>query len=313
VILVVAADDGVMPQTIEAIRHARAANVPIVVAMNKIDKPEANPDRVKQELVAQEVVPEEYGGDSPLVPVSAKTGAGIDSLLENVLLQAEVLELKAVRDAAAKGLVIEARLAYALVDNFFGGTDRPYMKVDGKEFTKIELSILEKVVQMAIADLEEAWAPVHKTAITLVRNETNPQFVGIVPPSEVVISTTFDVELENASGTIVVLMPYGTIEPIKGRLNSYYQAEAGQVDAEWVKKLQTHLKEATAEVAVSLGSAELAVGDLVNLNVGDIIPLSQDADGELSLCVEGVERFKCLFGVSRGNRAVQVTRVLGKA
>ena len=110
VILVVAADDGVMPQTIEAIRHARAANVPIVVAMNKIDKPEANPDRVKQELVAQEVVPEEYGGDSPLVPVSAKTGEGIDSLLENVLLQAEVLELKAVRDGAAKGLVIEARL-----------------------------------------------------------------------------------------------------------------------------------------------------------------------------------------------------------
>ena len=110
VILVVAADDGVMPQTIEAIRHARAANVPIVVAMNKIDKPEANPDRVKQELVAQEVVPEEYGGESPLVPVSAKTGEGIDSLLENVLLQAEVLELKAVRDGAAKGLVIEARL-----------------------------------------------------------------------------------------------------------------------------------------------------------------------------------------------------------
>jgi len=110
VILVVAADDGVMPQTIEAIRHARAANVPVVIAMNKIDKPEANPDRVKQELVAQEVVPEEYGGDSPLVPVSAKTGEGIDSLLENVLLQAEVLELKAVRDGAAKGLVIEARL-----------------------------------------------------------------------------------------------------------------------------------------------------------------------------------------------------------
>ncbi|MEN9775250.1 MAG: hypothetical protein RL322_2320 [Pseudomonadota bacterium] len=110
VILVVAADDGVMPQTIEAIRHARAAGVPIVVAMNKIDKAEANPERVKQELVAQEVVPEEYGGDVPIVPVSAKTGQGVDELLENVLLQAEVLELKAVRDGAAKGLVIEARL-----------------------------------------------------------------------------------------------------------------------------------------------------------------------------------------------------------
>ncbi|MES2071623.1 MAG: translation initiation factor IF-2 [Pseudomonadota bacterium] len=110
VILVVAADDGVMPQTKEAIAHAKAAGVPLVVAINKIDKPGANLDRVKQELVAESVVPEEYGGDSPFVPVSAKTGEGIDALLEQVLLQAEVLELKAPKDAPAKGLVVEARL-----------------------------------------------------------------------------------------------------------------------------------------------------------------------------------------------------------
>ena len=110
VILVVAADDGVMPQTKEAIKHAKAAGVPIVVAINKIDKPDSNPDRVKQELVAEEVVPEEYGGESPFVPVSAKTGEGIDALLEQVLLQAEVLELKAPVEAMAKGLVIEAQL-----------------------------------------------------------------------------------------------------------------------------------------------------------------------------------------------------------
>jgi translation initiation factor IF-2 len=110
VILVVAADDGVMPQTKEAISHAKAGGVPLVVAINKIDKPDANLERVKQELVTEGVVPEEYGGDSPFVPVSAKTGAGIDDLLENVLLQAEVLELKAPVQAPAKGLVIEAKL-----------------------------------------------------------------------------------------------------------------------------------------------------------------------------------------------------------
>ena len=110
VILVVAADDGVMPQTKEAIHHAKAAGVPIVVAINKIDKPDSNLDRVKTELVAEQVVPEEYGGDSPFCPVSAKTGQGIDELLENVLLQAEVLELTAPKDALAKGLVIEAQL-----------------------------------------------------------------------------------------------------------------------------------------------------------------------------------------------------------
>jgi translation initiation factor IF-2 len=110
VILVVAADDGVMPQTIEAVHHAKAAGVPLVVAVNKIDKPEANSERVKQELVAEEVVPEDWGGDTMFVEVSAKTGKGIDQLLEAVLLQAEVLELRAPKNTPAKGLVIEGRL-----------------------------------------------------------------------------------------------------------------------------------------------------------------------------------------------------------
>ena len=110
VILVVAADDGVMPQTREAIHHAHAANVPLVVAVNKIDKPDANLERVKQELIAENVLPEEYGGDVMFVPVSAKTGQGVDALLEAILLQAEVLELTAPKETPAKGLVIEARL-----------------------------------------------------------------------------------------------------------------------------------------------------------------------------------------------------------
>jgi len=110
VILVVAADDGVMPQTKEAIAHARAAGVPIVVAVNKIDKPEANVERVKSELISEEVVPEDFGGDSPFVPVSAKTGEGLDELLENILLQAEILELKAPVESMAKGLIVEASI-----------------------------------------------------------------------------------------------------------------------------------------------------------------------------------------------------------
>lgn len=110
VILVVAADDGVMPQTVEAIQHAKAANVPIVVAVNKMDKPGAEPDRVKQELTKHNLIPEEWGGDAMFVPISAKTGLGIDNLLDSVLVQAEVLELKAVVDCPARGVVIESRL-----------------------------------------------------------------------------------------------------------------------------------------------------------------------------------------------------------
>ena len=110
VILVVAADDGVMPQTKEAIQHSRASGVPIVVAVNKIDKPDANPEKVMQELVAEEVVPEDWGGDVQFINVSAKTGEGIDKLLEAVLLQSEVLELKAVHDGLARGIIVESSL-----------------------------------------------------------------------------------------------------------------------------------------------------------------------------------------------------------
>ena len=110
VILVVAADDGVMPQTIEAINHAKAAKVPVVVAVNKIDKPEANPQRIKNELLSHEIVSEELGGETQFVEVSAKTGQGLDKLLESIQLQSEVLELKAPVNAPAKGVVIESRL-----------------------------------------------------------------------------------------------------------------------------------------------------------------------------------------------------------
>jgi translation initiation factor IF-2 len=110
VILVVAADDGVMPQTIEAIQHAKAANVPTVVAVNKIDKPDADPERIKSELAGRDVIPEEWGGDTLFTNVSAKTGQGIDELLDQVLVQAEMLELQAVAEGPAKGIVIESRL-----------------------------------------------------------------------------------------------------------------------------------------------------------------------------------------------------------
>ena len=217
-----------------------------------------------------------------------------------------ILRFESLRGPAL--IVFESKLAYALVDSYFGGTDRPYTKVDGKEFTKIELSIMRKVMDLAIKDLEDAWSPVHKSEITYVRTEVNPQFVGVVPPSEVIISTTFEVELENASGTIALVIPYSTIEPIKHKLNASFQNEGEKGDKEWTNKLETHLYGVEANCAVNLGYSTVTVGDLVNLSVGDILPLTQDADGELELLVEGVPRYKCFFGVSRGNRAVQVTR-----
>ena len=221
-----------------------------------------------------------------------------------------IMRFEALRGPAL--LVFESKLAYALVDSFFGGTDRPFTKIEGKEFTNIELTIIKKVMDLAISDLEEAWAPVHKTKISYVRTEVNPQFVGVVPPSDVIISTTFEVELENASGTIALIIPYSTIEPIKQKLNATFQTETDNKDRHWTMVLSEHLQSVGAEVIVRLGETDITVADLVNLQVGDIIPLSQNADGELDLLLEGVPKFKCLFGVSRGNRAIQVTRAMGE-
>ena len=117
-------------------------------------------------------------------------------------------------------VVFESKLAYAIIDSYFGGTDRPFTKIEGKEFTPIELSFMKRVMDMAIIDLEEAWAPVHKIDAQYVRTEINPQFVGVVPPSDVIITTTFEVEFESASGTIMIVVPYSTIEPIKQKLSS---------------------------------------------------------------------------------------------
>jgi flagellar motor switch protein FliM len=203
-------------------------------------------------------------------------------------------------------LVFESKLAYAIIDSYFGGTDRPFTKIEGKEFTPIELSFMKKVMDMAIGDLESSWAPVHRIDAQYLRTEINPQFVGVVPPSDVIIATTFEVEFESASGTIMVVVPYSTIEPIKGKLSSNFQTDNDMADSIWTKAMNEHLQTIPANMVVKLGEATMSVGDLVTLEVGDIIPLKQEASGEITIEIEGVDKLKCLIGHYKGNRAVQI-------
>lgn len=210
-------------------------------------------------------------------------------------------------------MVIESKLAYALVDSFFGGADRPYTKIDGKEFTQIELSIVKKVVELAINDLENAWASVEKIDCSFVRTEVNPQFVGIVPPTDVVIASTFDVELENATGTISIVVPYATIEPIKQKLQSGFQVESDQTDKKlWTAIIKEQLLETNVEVKVNLGQTEILLQDLMGMKAGDVIPLDQDATGEIDVQIESVKKFKGYYGIHHGTVAVQVTRQIEK-
>lgn len=209
-------------------------------------------------------------------------------------------------------IVFESKLAYAIIDSYFGGTDRPFTKIEGKEFTQIELSFMKKVMDMAISDLEEAWAPVHRIDATYLRTEINPQFVGVVPPSDVIIATTLEIEFESASGTIMIVVPYSTIEPIKAKLSSSFQTDSDLADNVWTSAMNGHVSNAVSSMIVKLGETTMSIGDLVNLEKGDIIPLSQEASGELKISIGGVEKMNCLIGVYKGNRAVQLTNLIGE-
>lgn len=210
-------------------------------------------------------------------------------------------------------LVLEAKLAYALVDSFFGGADRPFIRMDGKEFTPIELQIVKKVVELAITDLEAAWSTIEVIDCSFQRTEINPQFVGIVPPTDVVIASTFDIELENINGTIAIVMPYATIEPIKQKLSTGFQVESDQTDKKlWTSIIKDQLLETDVDIKVNLGETEIKLKDLMNLKVGDVIPLTQDSAGELDVLVEQVKKFKGHYGVHHGSVAVQVTRPIEK-
>lgn len=217
-----------------------------------------------------------------------------------------VLRLGNLRGSAL--FVIETKLAYALIDSFFGGDDRPYAKVEGKDFTPIELSIVKKVVEMALGDLELAWEAVEPIDCSFVRTEVNPQFVGIVPPTDVVIASTFDVELEKASGTMTLVIPYASIEPIKQKLSSGFQVESDQTDKKlWTKIIKEQLKDVVVDVKVDLGEAMISIEQLMNLKIGDVIPLNQDASKDIDILIENVKKFKGFYGVSHGSVAMKVS------
>jgi flagellar motor switch protein FliM len=146
-----------------------------------------------------------------------------------------------------------------------------------------------------------------------VRTEQNPQFVGIVPPTDVVIASTFDVELENATGTISMVVPYATIEPIKQKLSSGFQDESDQTDKKlWTAIIKEQLMETALDIKVNLGETQIRLSDLMELKLGDVIPLTQDATGELDIQVESVKKFKGYYGNHHGTVAVQITRPVEK-
>lgn len=204
-------------------------------------------------------------------------------------------------------LVVDSRLVFALVENFFGGAgSQP--KVEGRDFTPIEQAIVEKVVLIALNNMEESWQPVHEVHIEMVRTEVNPQFAAIVPPSDVVIVITFEVELENAIGSLIVCLPYATMEPIRSKLHASFQSERLEVDHVWINRFKERLMDTPVEMVVRLGRTTITGRQLLNLEEGDIMLLDTDEDNLLEAEVEGVKKFYGLPGRVKGNKAFKVSK-----
>lgn len=204
-------------------------------------------------------------------------------------------------------IVVDARLVFSLVENIFGGAGSQ-AKVEGREFTRIEQAIVDRVVRIALDIMAESWHPVHDVKLELVRSEINPQFASIVPPSDVVVIINYEVELDNSMGSMLVCLPYSTIEPIRSKLNANYQSERLEVDHAWVGRLKDRLFETPVELKVGLGHSQITSNQLLRLKVGDIITLDTDKEELLPCTVAGVNKYWGLSGVAKANKAFQIVR-----
>ncbi|SHN57745.1 flagellar motor switch protein FliM [Desulfovibrio litoralis] len=204
-------------------------------------------------------------------------------------------------------IVVDARLVFALVENFFGGQgSQP--KIEGREFTRIEQAIVDKVVKIALDNMEESWRPVHDVNLELVRSEINPQFAAIVPPSDVVVVITFEVELETAIGSLIICLPYATIEPIRSKLHASFQTERLEVDHTWVSRLRERIMETSVELKVNFGKTQITGNQLMRLKVGDVILLDTDTDSLFDVTVANVLKYQAISGTVKGNKAIQIIR-----
>ncbi len=205
-------------------------------------------------------------------------------------------------------IIVDARLVFSLVESIFGGAgSQP--KVEGREFTRIEQAIVDRVIRIALDIMAESWHPVHDVRLELVRSEINPQFASIVPPSDVVVVINYEVELENSMGSMLMVLPYSTIEPIRSKLNANYQSERLEVDHAWVGRLKDRLMETPVELRVGLGESQITSNQLLRLKPGDIITLDTDVDQLLPCTVAGVGKYWGLPGTIKANKAFQVVRM----
>jgi flagellar motor switch protein FliM len=200
-------------------------------------------------------------------------------------------------------VVLEPKLVFAVVDNFFGGTGR-HAKIEGREFTATEQRIIHMVLRNVFADLHEAWSHVAPLEFEFVQSEINPHFANIVSPSEIVVVTSFHIEVDGGGGNLHVTMPYSMIEPLREILDAGVASDRVEKDERWVVCLREEIEDAEVMLTTRLGRSSISLATLLNLKAGDIIPC--DFTGKVTVLAEDVPLFRGSFGLSHGLQAVKV-------
>ncbi len=205
-------------------------------------------------------------------------------------------------------LVFDPKLVFIVVDNFFGGDGRFHAKIEGREFTPTELRVINMLMMQCFKDMKEAWTPVMNVDFEYINSEVNPHFANIVSPTEVVVVSTFHIELEGGSGDLHVTMPYSMLEPIRDVLDAGVQSDRSERDERWIIALREEMQSARVELSVSLGTAELPLRDMLTLKAGDIIPF--ELPPLVTVRAEDVPVFRGVYGMAGGNSAVQAVEMI---
>lgn len=200
--------------------------------------------------------------------------------------------------------IFDPKLVFIVVDNFFGGEGRFYTRIEGREFTPTEMRVIQMLLQQVFNDLKEAWLPVMKVDFEYTNSEVNPQFANIVSPTEVVVVTTFHIELDGGGGDLHVTMPYSMIEPMRELLDAGMQSDRSDVDERWLIALKEEVQEVPVEVSAILSEVDISLRDLLNIKAGDVIPVN--IPDTVVLRAKDVPVYRGVFGVSGGKNSIKI-------
>ena len=226
-----------------------------------------------------------------------------------VPINLNLIQVKPLRGTAL--LIFNPELVYLVIDSLFGGNGQFHTRVEGRDFTQTEHRIIQRLIEVVFDDLEKAWKPVHPLKFEFIRSEMNTQFANIATPNELVVVTTFKIELGAAGGEFHICMPYSMLEPIRDVLCSSLQGEQMDVDKRWVRLLSRQMQAAEVELIVNFGRAELTVQQVLHMQPGDVISL--DVPRPLVAEVDSVPVMECKCGVFNGQYALKVERLISAA